>query len=114
MTTLILILIVLAIAYYAINFETSNPFTVIKYASKDIGIAAGATPRILKTAKDSATTLAKESKVEMLKSGDAATVSFKEGRKIGQNWAKETLSEYNAELAERKAKAVAELAELTK
>ena len=114
MTTFILILIVLAVAYYTINFETTNPFTVMKYASKDIGIGIGATPRIIKTAKDTASTLAKESKVEMLESGAANTVSFKEGRKIGQEWAKETFKEHNAEMAERHAKAVAKLQELCK
>lgn len=113
MTTIILIAIVAYAVYIFISKDTVNPVTVMKYGAKDMGIALGATPRVLRDAKKTATALALESKLELIESGEATKVSFKEGRREGQLWAREVLAERDKELETRIESAKAKLAILT-
>lgn len=114
MTLFITILLALYIAYLAVNYETVNPFTIIRYASKDLGIVVGATPGIVTVAKETSHVLYKESKLEMVKSGKDTTVTFSKSRIAGAKWSEDTFKEYRAELKIRDIKASEELAELCK
>jgi len=94
MTTILIIAVAIYVLYIMIDKESMNPFTIAKAMAREAGVVAGATPRALHVAKTQAYALHKESKLELLQSGENNKLSFKEGRKEGKNWAEKEFRPY--------------------